>query len=295
MHLAYNPLSRESAMIHILRGSAVLLGLLLCTLLPFAAGRHDVFAVPVSAFAQGLGLGSLLLVPVGVVWLLHGLLQRAGDPGAGKVRRRYAVLALVLLAVIGLLAALLAGTQWGISLGVMLAVVWVTILWRAARSSRARVSAAPGPDRVTPLFCILVPGVYLLLWIVVAGPAAEFARDRAIQSSETLIADIEQFRAARGHYPLSLHSLWEDYSPSVLGIDRYFYEPHGDAYNLFFEQPTLELGARVIVMFNPRDEQVMSSHNSDLLRLAPDDLERQRGFIAVRPAAQPHWKSFVFD
>ena len=81
----------------------------------------------------------------------------------------------------------------------------------------------------------------------------------------------------------------------MLGIDRYFYEPHGDAYNLFFEQPTLELGARVIVMFNPRDEQVMSSHNSDLLRLAPDDLERQRGFIAVRSAAQPHWKSFVFD
>jgi hypothetical protein len=51
----------------------------------------------------------------------------------------------------------------------------------------------------------------------------------------------------------------------------------------------------VIVMFNPRDEQALSSHNSDLLRRSPADVERPRGFFAVRPAAQPRWESFLFD
>jgi hypothetical protein len=201
-------------MIHAVGASGVLLGLLFLTLLPFAPGRHDVLAVPLSAFAQGLGLGSLPVVPVGLMWLIHGLRHRAGDPRAELVRQRYALAVLVLLALTGMVAALVTGTQWGLSLGLALGSVWAFTLWRAAQGSRARVTTGSGPDRATPLSCVLVPGLYLLLWIQLADPVEELARDRAIRNSAALIADIEGYRAQRGHYPPSLESVWEDYPRS---------------------------------------------------------------------------------
>jgi hypothetical protein len=56
-----------------------------------------------------------------------------------------------------------------------------------------------------------------------------------------------------------------DYWPGVTGISGYHYEPNGDAYNLLFEQFTYRLGTREFVMYNPRDEHVMTSHAMDLL------------------------------
>jgi hypothetical protein len=280
-------------MIHAIRASGVLLGLLLLTLLPFAPGRHDVLAVPISAFAQGLGLGSLLVVPVGLVWLIHGLVHRPGDPRADRVRHRYALAVLVLLALTGAFAAML-GAQWGLSLGIALGIAWATALWRVAKRSCARKTIGAGPDRAMPLLCILVPGAYLLTWVQLADPVGEFARDRAIRNSAAIVADIEAYRTARGHYPPSLESVWEDYPPFVLGVDRYHYERQGEAYNLYFEQPSLELGARWFVMYNPLDEQVMTSHDYDLLRRT-DELQYRRAFAEVEDAPQPHWKSFLFD
>src|SRR5688572_6029274 len=189
-----------------LRACLLLLVLLACTLLPFAPGRYDALAVPLSMIAKGLGLGSLILVPVGAVWFLHSLRHRTGDLRAARIRHRYMQAALAILACIGLLAGLLAGTQWSLSLGILLALLWLSVLWRAARSSRARIASARGPDRATPLLCILLPGVYLLLWITLADPAARFAGDRAIHNSAPLIADIERFRSARRQYPPSPHS-----------------------------------------------------------------------------------------
>jgi len=282
-------------MIHVLCGGAVLIGLLLATLLPFAPGRFDVAAVPLSSFAQGLGLGSLLVAPIGCVWWIHSLRHRPGDLAAGRVRHRYASAVLAVLALVGLLAALLAGAQWSLSLGAILALLWLACVWRLGSWSRARASTSPGPDRAAPLLCLVVPGLYLFAWIQLGDPAAAYARDRAIRNAAPLLADIEAFHAARGSYPIALQSLWGDYVPDVVGIERYRYEPHGAAYNLFFEQPTLTFGARVIAMYNPRDEQAFSSHDSDLLRLAPEDVERQRGFLSVETAPQPHWKSFLFD
>jgi hypothetical protein len=279
----------------VLRASAILIGLVLVTLLPFAPGRHDASAVALSMVAQGLGWGSLLLVPVGVAWLIHGSRQRSGEPAAGVVRHRYTVAALVLLGLVGLLAVLIVAAQSGFSLGILLGFSGAFILGRAGLASRGRARTDPAPGLGTAALCIVVPIAYVLAWILVAEPAERFARERAIENSAELIADIERFRASRGHYPPSLHSEWEDYDPSVVGIDRYRYEPHGEAYNLFFEQPSFTLGARVFVMYNPLGEQALSAHNSDLLRLAPEDLELQRGFLSAEDLPQAHWKSFLFD
>jgi hypothetical protein len=112
-----------------------------------------------------------------------------------------------------------------------------------------------------------------------------------------LIADIEQYRADHGRYPASLLSVWPDYSPEVIGIKEYHYEPSGDAYNLFFEQFALHFGTSEFVMYNPRDQHAMTSHKMDILQLTPQELEleQSRGHYAVHDTPFPHWRYFWFD
>ena len=64
---------------------------------------------------------------------------------------------------------------------------------------------------------------------------------------------------------------------------------------MLFEPFTFRFGTREIVMFNPRDEHEMTSHDSDLLRRSPEQLQFRRGYYAVHDAPQPHWKYFWFD
>ena len=135
----------------------------------------------------------------------------------------------------------------------------------------------------------------LTLQLLAAAPATEFSRSRAIRNSAPLIAALERYHAAHGRYPLSLLALWQDYGPSMIGIREYRYEPSGDAYNLAFEQFSFRLGTREIVMYNPRDQHVMTSHALDLLQTTPEELERRRGYYAVHDAPHPHWKYFWFD
>jgi hypothetical protein len=57
----------------------------------------------------------------------------------------------------------------------------------------------------------------------------------------------------------------------------------------------LSLDMKEIVMYNKRDEQDFSSHNTDLLLLYPAEVAAQRGHVAVRNASRAHWKYFLFD
>ncbi len=131
-----------------------------------------------------------------------------------------------------------------------------------------------------------------------AAPATEFSRNYAIARAVELINEIEEYRIANGHYPQSLLAEHQDYEPSVIGIKQYYYEPSGDAYNLFFEQPTFLLanpGTREFVMYNKIDEQTMIAHDSDILRWTPEQLAQRRGWYAVHDAPSPHWKYFWLD
>lgn len=113
-----------------------------------------------------------------------------------------------------------------------------------------------------------------------------------IRNSAALIADIEQYRVANGRYPLSIVSVHPDYKPEVIGVKRYYYEASGEAYNLLFEHHSFSLGTVEIVMHNPLDQQVMTSHALDRLQLTPAQLapDQTRGQYAVRDTSHPHWK-----
>jgi len=252
-------------------------------LLPFLPGRHDPFAVTLSVAATGMAFGSLLLVPIGALWLSSArgyVPARAGVAVATLVSAGTAVMT----AAVGSLAAA----------AIFLAAcgAWLVHLWRAVRSAQANGTTLP---RSAAVALIVVPLAATAARVAIVGPAAQWSRERVIANSAEIIRDIERFRERTGAYPAAISSLWPDYQPGIIGVERYRYEPSGQAYNLYFEHPSTDFAAREIVMYNPRGEQDFSSHAADLLQLSPEDIRRQRGYFRSEPLAQANWKRFLFD
>ena len=251
-------------------------------LLPFLPGRHDPLATSLSVSAVVVCFGGLLLVPIGVVWLTSP--------------RRYAP-AKAALVVAALVAgvALLAVAIGSLAAGAVVLATCVTRLvhlWRRVKA--AQTNGVPLP-RTVPVALIVVPLAVMAARMALVEPTATWSRDRVIANAAEIIRDIEQFRERTGTYPVALSSLWPDYQPGIIGVERYRYEPSGKAYNLYFEHPSTALGANEIVMYNPRGEQDFSSHVVDLLRLSEEEIRRQRGYFASHDLPQANWKRFLFD
>ena len=264
---------------------------LLCTFLPFLPGSYDNLAVALSEMAHLFGILGLLLAPIGLLWL-------AADRSSRLVQRRHVfpLLALGASTLVWLGLYLAAVVHSGFVLACAVILLWLFLLrrtWvRFRRGAEATTSAS-----VLPFYLIAVPVVVTLTQFMFVERAIEFSRNRAIHNSAPLIAAIEEYRTRNGHYPASLLAEWPDYLPRVIGINQFHYQPHGDAYNLVFEQFTYRFGTREFVVYNPRDEQVMTAHARDILGLTPSQLalERTRGHYAQHDLPQPHWKSFLFD
>jgi hypothetical protein len=165
-------------------------------------------------------------------------------------------------------------------------------LWTRIGAAQAAAASLP---RLVPVALIVVPLTAAGARLASAGQLSSWSRDRAIANAAPMIADIEAFRARTGTYPAAISSVWPDYHPAIVGIERYRYEPSGDAFNLFFEHPSTDLATREIVMFNPKREQDISSHAFDLLRLSSEDIRRQRGYFAAHDLPQSGWRRFLFD
>jgi hypothetical protein len=252
-------------------------------LLPFLPGGHDPLAATLSAAATGVSFCSLLLVPIGVVWLTSA--RGFGPAGA----------ALTVATIVAAGTALVTAASESIAAAVIvlaMSVAWLIHLWRRVRSARINGATL---RRSVPVALIVVPIVTVAARITLFKPAAVWSRNRAIANTAEIIRDIERFRERTGAYPVALNSLWPDYRPGIIGIDRYRYEPNGQAYNLYFEHPSSDFAAREIVMYNPRDEQDFSSHAFDLLQLSPEQIRQQRGYFTSEQLPQPRWRRFLFD
>lgn len=283
---------------HLAGLSVATLLIVVCMFLPFMPGEYDLFAATLSAWSQLVGTVGLLLVPLGASWLGYELRLRRRETATPPARDLRHGLALASLAVATLVALGFAAVAWGIvgrSLGFAVIALWVYFAFRLAGKLKAMKHAEARSFNPAPLYLVVVPIVAAVLTFTLVGRAVEFSRNRAIDNSAQLIGDIERYYDARGHYPPSLLALHQDYKPLVVGIEKYHYEPNGDAYNVFFEQLSDRIGNREIVMYNKRDEHVMTSHAMDLLTLTPAELAYQRGYNAVNDASRPHWKYFWFD
>jgi len=245
--------------------------ILLCMFLPFLPGRYDGMAAALSLMAQVMGMAGLLLVPAGALWLAFD-------------RPVFRILAAAALIFVWAFVAIAALVQNGFALSVLVLAAGIFAAKRVWR-------------RITPLDLIVVPILVALVQFTLIERAVVFSRNTAIHNSAPLIAAIEHYRQTNGQYPETLFAVNPDLWPGVVGISIYHYERHGDAYNLYFEQFSNRLGNREIVVYNPRDEHVMTSHSIDILQLTPEQLalERTRGHYALLDAPSPHWKYYWFD
>ena len=285
--------------LHLGRMIAIALLILFCTVYPFLPGEYDRFGVGLLTIAQTLGAVGLLFVPVGVGWLVHELRHRAkrrqGLPHA-EWGYRFGVASLVVASFVAVALSFAAAASLGASAGVLAIGMSAFGLWRLIpRLKRSRYTARE-PFHPAPLYLTFIPPTVLLGQLLLARPATEFSRNRAIDNSAELIGELERYRAARGRYPASMLALWPDYSPSVVGIRQYHYAPQGDAYNLYFEQPSFRWGTQEIVVYNRLDEHVILSHAAWILSWTPEQMAARRGgWYAVHDAPRPHWKYFWFD
>jgi hypothetical protein len=252
-------------------------------LLPFLPGRHDPLGATLSVSATGVAFGSLLFVPIAAVWL---------SSARGYAPARVTIVIATLVAAGTAVMTAANGSMAAATISLAACGTWLVHLWRAVRTAQSK--GAPLP-RWAAVALIVVPLAATTARVAIVQPAAQWSRERVIANSAEIIRDIERFRERTGAYPAAISSLWPDYQPGIIGVERYRYEPSGQAYNLYFEHPSTDFAAREIVMYNPRGEQDFSSHAFDLLQLSPEDIRRQRGYFRSEALAQANWKRFLFD
>lgn len=130
-----------------------------------------------------------------------------------------------------------------LALRVVVGLSATSFLWRLRRRMRVDFAGLAGSQMRISLCLLTIPLLLLAFQATVLPRAASWSRDRAIQRSPALIAEIESFRQRRGHYPVSLRSLNRDVPTGIVGIERFHYAPSGEAYHVCFVRPSLELDA----------------------------------------------------
>ena len=267
---------------------AIVTAVIVTTFLPFAPGGYDSMAAPLAAMAWVLGRVGLLLVPIGLLWLWA--LSRDGTARPRWLIRLSAGTCVVILVVMSVIAFAASGSLLMAS-GTATGATF--LIARLARHLR-RLAATPLPRRV-PALVSVAPILMLAAQMTLVDAAATRARDRVIANAAPLIEEIESYRTRRGTYPESLFSIWGDYKPSIVGVERYHYERSGDSYNVIFREPSLDFGMRRFVVYNPLDRQRVTVHEEDRLRLDEAGLDADNaGHTVVRALPQAHWKLFLF-
>jgi hypothetical protein len=244
--------------------------------LPFAPGRYDPLAMPLAIAAITVARVGLLLVPVG-----GSLLLLRSDAG----RARIAIAAMIVEALVWCAGGLALAVH-SIALGVAWLALGIYAAWRWQPGPKAL-----GASRAFAVTLLLVPPAAVAGQLLALSQVVDASRNRAIARSAAMIADIEAYRARHGAYPDALPSLWGDYRPDVIGVERFHYARAGDAFILYFEQPNVTFGTNEIVVYHPRDDHHFASHDQQLLRFSI----RAGGWYAAEATGLPHWKAFRFD
>ena len=267
---------------------AIVTGVIVMTFLPFAPGGYDSLAVPLAVMAWVLGRVGLLLVPIGLLWLWA--LSRDAMARPRWLIRLSAGTSVLILMVMTVIAFAASG-----SLLLATGTAAVATLLVARTAHRMRRDPATRVPRMAAALIAVAPILVLAAQTMLVDAAAMGARNRVIANAAPLIEEIERYRTRRGTYPESLFSIWGDYKPSIVGVERYHYERSGDGYNVIFREPSLDFGMRRFVVYNPLDRQRVTVHETDRLLLDEAGLDADNaGNTVVRALPQAHWKLFLF-
>lgn len=271
----------------------VVVALLGATAFPFLPGRYDELAVPISTAARVIGVGSLLLVPIGIAWLLYEVIGTSGGPR--PMRTRFAGAAVGAMSILMVLAFVGAAATFAMSLGVGALAAWALFLWRRTGSMLAWARGGDGSYVRPALALTAVPIVTAGAIIGMAEPLQRWSRNLTMDAMQRLIDDIEKYREVRGVYPQALFAEWMDYRAEIIGVRGYQYERVDGAYSIAIEIPAFDPAARVFLMYNPNDAFRMASHDEWPLTWTDNQLARHRGYSISREVGRQHWRVLYFD
>ncbi len=184
--------------LHLVRMGGLVTLIVLCTFYPFLPGVYDGLAVSLSAMAQMFGIVGLLLVPMGVLWLAYELRKRERSKRSLPTRARgyhLALASMVASSIVALILSLGAFMGISLSLGFLTLALWLYIFSRLTPGLKLMKKVEAEDFNPVPLYLVFVPSVILIFQIMLAAPAKQFSRNRAIAQSAELIADIEKYRA----------------------------------------------------------------------------------------------------
>lgn len=287
--------------IHFVRIAGIIILVVLCIFYPYFPGEYDGLALALSTTAQLFGAAGLLLLPIAVLWLVYEVRKRARRkrnlPNTGR-GYYFATASLIAASILTILISLVLFLAIGISFGLLTLALWFYAVSRLIPGLKLLKKAESEKINPAPYSLIFIPIAVLLFQIAFSAPATEFSRNHAIANSAELINEIERHHVEHGRYPNSLLAVNKDYKPSIVGIEKFYYAPSGEAYNLFFEQPRLlfdNFGTREFVVYNKLDEHVIPSHAYWILIRTPEELAATQGWYAVHDTSSPHWKYFWFD
>lgn len=261
--------------------------------LPYFPGDYDYFATGLSTIIQFAVFASLFLVPIGLLWSSIEIAKSKRIVDSLKLHNYFRKSILAVFVVIILAAALGAFASKSRFVSVIILALGGYIFFKIREKGKELKPVDSGNKSLTPYYFIFIPLIVLFIRMTFLERVKNISTNIAIKQSEQLMQDIEAYRTANGHYPISLQSTIEDYRPRISGIECFHYEPNGEAYNLYFEQFSHIPGTQEIVMYNKLGEHEMTVHNQDLLRVSPESI--RRGYHAVVGLSNPQWKVFFFD
>jgi hypothetical protein len=256
--------------------------------LPYIPGDYDYFAVGLSYIFQFASFASLLLVPVGLIWFLMDFTYRRKSSETVLYPVYLRKIALIVMVVVVLAAALGAFASNNRFSAIIILCVGIYFLFTNRKKAKIRFS-----QHIMAYYFFFIPLTVVFIRLTFLEKIKNNSTDFAIRQCELLIQDIESYKSTNGHYPVSLLSTIEDYKPLISGIPGFHYELKGNAYNIYFEQISNMLGTEEIVMYNKLDEQEMTVHNQDLVRIRYNNIIH--GHHKVVQIPNQHWKIFYFD
>lgn len=271
---------------HVFMIAFIILVFLTGIFLPYSEGEYDHFATGISLISQLTIFFALLLVPVGMILILINRNSRNQE----FLYPRYLRTATVIIGKIILLGSI----QGAFASNNRFSGYFILGMGLLLFIYRDKVQGMfPQPTKALAYYFLLIPLTAFGIRWVYLETAKEKARGHVIAQSKLLIGDIEAYKKTNGHYPLTLQSTIEDYKPDISSIPRFHYEQKGNAYNIYFEQMSTMFGSQEIVMYNKLDEQQMTVHNQDLLRIPYSSIFH--GYHKVEQLPERHWKVFYFD
>jgi hypothetical protein len=277
--------------LHLIRLALINLLLVVCFILPYLPGPSNDIVTAVSLYAQSPGFLGLIVLPIGLIWITFELLKlRSNDLKYSKISFWLAIIATLLITLIGVLMTVVIIAQFSVFGGIMGSLI---LIYALIKSVKGIINLRLQPSirfNVVPVYLFIIPLVSLGARFYMEPSLSTYSRNTAIGQGESLIALIEEYKNKQGYYPSRLSDLGTSPRTHVMGIQPFRYNTTGNDFHLSFSQ-WVQFGiVEEIVLYDRKTaEDVNQAYNYYF------DQHRVKGAFASYNTHHTHWRYYLCD